>query len=189
MANTTRTTVVIATSPMCRTCGMYTEVDNTGTSRRDRVVAAVNSVPGVRVVEISAKTFNEHDIKAACDGYHPQLVTYIQWFPILVLFNDTFDDRSKPLHGVIYGSIRVGNELKPNITLSSYDGDVVKSWITDKLNSDKIFKSRSETAGSVVRTVKQSEGTAFHRVPKMQTSFDQIGRFDTCDTDDHLRGW
>jgi hypothetical protein len=146
-------TVVIVTSPGCQTCNAYKTSDRPdGTSRRDRIVSALNGIDNIKVIEIEVPEMSLSVIKTTVNKYNAQLTNYVRWFPILLLFNDSYDDPNNTLEGVIYGAVNIGGKVTPSGGLAILEADKIKTWALNEINNNSIFNVSSAASSRYARS-------------------------------------
>lgn len=130
-------TIVIITSDQCGYCNRYKQ-----SGYHENMIKELSKLPYTNVVAINLPEMNAVSVLSGTSKYHKNLWRYAQWFPIIIVFNETFDDKDSDLKGVIYGAIRDkqgGVTHSPGINIS--DPKVFKQWLQEELKQNPIFSS------------------------------------------------
>ena len=122
---------VIITSDTCHNCVRFK------TDFRNDLLKKLEDSGKINVVEINYQTSQP----IQDPNYHPDLSSYIGWFPEFILFTgESWEDRSSKLRGeIMYGNMINGQPvISPGGPKFSVDG--IFSWVEEKL-SENLFKS------------------------------------------------
>lgn len=74
--------------------------------------------------------------------YHPQLLNYTKWFPMIILFTaESWNNFDLNLDGVVFGGQFNDGELSP-IPNYKFSETVILAWISNQLKTNPLFKPK-----------------------------------------------
>nr|QBK90752.1 MAG: thioredoxin-fold protein [Pithovirus LCPAC201] len=142
MSNLSIATLVIVTAQNCGGCAYYkrkTEANLHSAIKLYSNNRKSRGVGGIDVINISLESTRSPS-SSILDRYHPDLKSYVGWFPTFLLFSDKrWKNKDIKLEGLVYNGVNRNGRWELSKSPTSTDQSHIMGWIKNSITQNSLF--------------------------------------------------